>query len=125
MLSAGGSKRSYIFCTFLLEELVDAWDSKEANFVTRPPSKVPFFGGERGRSGPFNAAFSGLVHELALTLKILDFCKVCWGFPLLPNLVGMPNKGCSRGVSESPGVHLLHLCNILGNLRPLKLANHL
>jgi hypothetical protein len=85
-------RRSCIFCAFLLEDLVDARDSKEANFATRQYSKVPFFGGERVCSGPFNAAFSGLVRELAPMLKILDFRKVHWGFPPLPNLVGMPNK---------------------------------
>jgi hypothetical protein len=63
--------------------------------------------------------------KLAAMLKILNFCKVCGGFPLLSNLVGMPNKGRSRGVSESLRVHFLHLCNILGNLRPLKLPSHL
>jgi hypothetical protein len=98
------------FALSLLKNWGIPGDSKEANFATRPPSEVPFFGGERGHSGPFNAAFSGMVHELAPALKILDFPKACWGFPLLPNLVEMPNKGRSRGVSESPGVHLLHLC---------------
>jgi hypothetical protein len=37
-------------------------DSKEANFATWPPSKELLVRRERGRSNPFNVAFSGLLY---------------------------------------------------------------